>query len=175
MYYRRLNYKGSTLAFDILSTLWEGFNGVSYTKVREKNGVKTSAYYKTIHDLKKRGLIKITAKNSQKFLEITKDGKLEVLLLKSILQGTRKRWDGKWRVIMFDIPEETRHLRNQLRSLLYRYGFTRLQASVFINPYPLNREAIAYLKETGLIEFIRILKVEEMDTDSDLRKKYHLS
>ena len=75
---------------------------------------------------------------------------------------------------MFDIPEESRELRNRFRLLLKQYGFKMLQASVFISPYPLNREAIAYLKETGLIDYIRILKVEEIDDDRDLKKYFQL-
>ncbi len=45
---------------------------------------------------------------------------------------------------------------------------------MFINPYSLNREAVSYLKESGLMDYIRILKVEEMDNDLDLQKKFKL-
>jgi hypothetical protein len=50
-----------------------------------------------------------------------------------------------------------------------------LQDSVYANPYPLNREAVKYLEETGLSEYIRIIKVEEMDNDRDLKKKFGLT
>jgi len=49
-----------------------------------------------------------------------------------------------------------------------------LQASVFISPHPLNREALIYLRQSGLMEFIRILRVDEMDNDKRLRKKFGL-
>ena len=64
--------------------------------------------------------------------------------------------------------------RNLFRSLLYKNGFLKLQHSVYISPYPFNREAVKYLKKTGLISFIRMLKVEEMDDDKDLKKKFDL-
>ncbi len=75
---------------------------------------------------------------------------------------------------MFDIPESSKSKRSLLRRLLKKNNFCKLQASVYINPYPLNREAVEYLKETGLIEYIRILKVEELDNDIELLKKYGL-
>ena len=75
---------------------------------------------------------------------------------------------------MFDIPEENEDKRNFFRWLLKRNNFIELQHSVYINPYPLNRDVISYLKKTGLIEYIRILKVEEMDSDKNLRKKFNL-
>ena len=49
-----------------------------------------------------------------------------------------------------------------------------MQASVYVSPYALNREAVEYLKETGLIEYIRIGRLEELDDDADLRKKFKI-
>ena len=74
--------------------------------------------------------------------------------------------------VHFDIPEDARDKRDSLRSLLKKLGFVKLQASVFINPYPLNREALAYLRQSDLMGYIRIIKVEEMDSDLDLKKKF---
>jgi DNA-binding transcriptional regulator PaaX len=44
-------------------------------------------------------------------------------------------WDGKWRILMFDIPERKRKMREMLRVMLARTGFLRLQDSVWIYPY----------------------------------------
>ena len=75
---------------------------------------------------------------------------------------------------MFDIPEGSRDKRDKLRRLLQRSKFVKLQASVFISPFVLNREAISYLKRTGLIDYIRILRVDEIDDDKILRKHFSL-
>ncbi len=128
-----------------------------------------------LYYLAKKGLIKIVDKHNERFIKLTNKGQLEALLSKARLKGERKKWDGKWRLIVFDIPEESREKRNHFRWLLKHNGFFKLQASVFISPYPLNREAVDYLKETGLINYIRILKVEEMDNDKDLRKHFSLN
>ena len=125
------------------------------------------------HYLIRNGYIKVIDKNNQRFVKITKKGELKILLEKSKIKITIP-WDHKWRVIIFDIPEESRDLRDRFRKLLKTYNFKKLQQSVFISPYALSREAIAYLKETGLIGYIRILKVEEIDDDKDLIKYFGL-
>jgi phenylacetic acid degradation operon negative regulatory protein len=83
-------------------------------------------------------------------------------------------WDGKWRLFMFDIPEDYKEKRNILRKLLKANGFYKLQASVYINPHPLNREAIRFLKEKKLNQYIRILRVDEIDNDEDIKKRFNL-
>ena len=128
-----------------------------------------------VYHLQRQKWITITKRDGERFIKLTKDGEIEALLAKARLPQTRGgRWDGKWRLVIFDIPEESAPQRDLLRRLLKKNDFYKLQASVFISPYPLNREAINYLKETGLIDFIRILKVEEMDDDGDLRHKFNL-
>ena len=131
------------------------------------------SYRSTVYKLHKRGWIKIVDKNAQKFIRLTKAGQLEVLLAKARLP-TPEKWDGKWRMVVFDIPEEAKGKRNLLRGLLKKNNFYQLQASVYINPYPLHREAVQYLQQSGLISYIRIIKVEEMDNDKDLRKRFKL-
>ena len=46
-----------------------------------------------------------------------------------------KRWDGKWRMLVFDIPERRRKVRDQTRLTLVNLGFLRLQDSVWVYPY----------------------------------------
>lgn len=45
-------------------------------------------------------------------------------------------WDGKWRMITFDIKEKQRNRRDELRLLLEGVGFVKLQHSVWVHPYP---------------------------------------
>ena len=75
---------------------------------------------------------------------------------------------------MFDIPKGTRGQRDKLRRLLKKADFFKLQASVYITPHPLNRDAVSYLKSTGLIGYIRMGRLEELDDDQDLKKHFKL-
>ena len=131
-------------------------------------------YRQTAYHLRRNGTLTISLTPAgQRFLQLTKKGEMELLMARAWLNKPAE-WDGRWRIIFFDIPENAKAKRNQLRKLLRTNNFTKLQASVYISPYPLNRSAIEYLKTSGLIDFIRIGKLEELDDDSNLRKKYNL-
>ncbi len=51
-----------------------------------------------------------------------------------------KKWDNKWRLVLFDIPEEKRDIRDQLRKSLKEIGFKNLQRSVWINPLQIDKK-----------------------------------
>lgn len=145
-----------------------------YAYIRRAGNLDRPRYWRAIGHMKKRGLVHIRSKAGKKFITLTQKGQLTTLLHKAKHFQKPKTWDGKWRLFIFDIPEQARIKRGMLRNLLKKNRFTKLQASVFISPYPINREAIAYLKKTGLSRYIRILRVDEMDETSELKLKYGL-
>ncbi len=144
-----------------------------YSWASRLRGFDQPYFYTSVNRLKDKGYIKVTQKNSKKFLKITKKGQLELLFVKAKL-AQKQKWDKKWRMAIFDIPEDHRHKRSELRMLLKKNGFKKLQASVYISPFKINREAVKYLKKTGLISFIRFVRVDEMDSDKDIKKMFKL-
>ena len=72
-----------------------------------------------------------------KFIRLTEKGQstLESLELKDWKIDKPKKWDGKWRMLIFDIPERRKSLRDKIRSTLLYIGFLRIQDSVWIFPY----------------------------------------
>ena len=46
----------------------------------------------------------------------------------------KRRWDRRWRIVIFDIPERRKSVRAKLRRFMQEYGFVRLQDSVWIYP-----------------------------------------
>lgn len=64
---------------------------------------------------------------------------LEQLKLLSFLEikpASNYHWDQHWRLVMFDIPENSRKSRNVIRHLLQQLGFRQLQLSVWASPLP---------------------------------------
>jgi phenylacetic acid degradation operon negative regulatory protein len=139
----------------------------------DAGGMSKIKYHGMVNRLKKRGVIAVTQKSDRRFIQLTSKGQLQTLLLKSRLPRT-KTWDGKWRLVMFDIPEQSKYKRDQLRTLLKKDGFAKIQESVFISPYPISRHGVEYLKTTGLINYIRMLRVDEMDDEKELLNKFKL-
>lgn len=134
-----------------------------------------SSFRSILFQLEKRGVIHMEDKNNKRFIKLTKRGQLEALFEKSKLQTKPEKWDGKWRLVMFDIPEESHKIRDKFRGLLKKHQYKLLQGSLYVSPYPLNQEAVEFLKQSGLMQFIRIAKVEKFDDDKDLRKHFKLS
>ena len=133
----------------------------------------------TVSRLKKQGWVVEAEKGGKKFLKLTRKGKVKTLLYKlqslQMQEQKSKRWDGKWRIAIFDIPEHKgRAQRHQIRRALCFAGFCYLQKSVNAYPYELPAELISFLKESGLFSFIRFLRVDKMDDQCDLKKKFKL-
>lgn len=108
---------------------------------------------------------------------ITPKGRRRAQKLK--LQAPAKlpdEWDGKWRVVIFDIPEDMRAERNFFRSILKRKGFIKLQNSVFVAPYADFDELDLIRQEYGVAKYANFLIAESADTDDDslLKKKFSL-
>jgi DNA-binding transcriptional regulator PaaX len=84
--------------------------------------------------LVKKGLV-IYSKDG--FLSLTPLGEkiLQKIKIKNYLISKPKKWDGKWRVLIFDIKETHRGLRNNIRQTLNHIGFIKLQNSVWVYPY----------------------------------------
>lgn len=110
------------------------------------------------------------------FLEITEKGSLTLELLsegKAKLKKPRK-WDKKWRILIFDIDEKRRPKRDKLRRSLSSIGFMRLQDSVWIYPYDCEDFVALIKKDFKLGKELLYLIIEEIEGDSFLRQWFDL-
>lgn len=127
---------------------------------------------KALRQLESSGHIK--KKKEEDKIYLTKKGYLEVLRYQ--VQENRPKWDGKWRIIVFDILEEKRSQRGFLRNRLRWLGFKELQKSVWIFPYD-TKDKIKELLNICRVEIdgdIRFLTVEKMEDDGDFKKEFNL-
>jgi CRISPR-associated endonuclease Cas2 len=173
-----MSKKYGTFTSELLSAIGEATGFFSWPPEGTSGWVRRQLrhrkkFYNTLRSLKQKGFVKEISKSGQRFFSLTSKGELELLVRKAGLEKP-KVWDNQWRIIIFDIPEDCREYRDRLRWLLRKNDFFKLQQSVFVSPYPLNREAISYLKQSGLIDYIRIIRANEIDDDRELRKRFGL-
>ncbi|MFA6077210.1 MAG: hypothetical protein WC735_04015 [Candidatus Paceibacterota bacterium] len=83
-------------------------------------------------------------------------------------------WDKKWRVVMFDIPEKLRKMRDSLRLHFKEIGLIELQKSVFVFPYPCNKEIEFILEFYDARKHVRFILAEKIDNQLHLMKKFDL-
>ena len=105
-------------------------------------------------------------------ITISDDGKKKILeyKLEEMKIKEPKHWDGKWRMVLFDIPSNIKKLRDTFRFHLKRLGFYQYQKSVFIHPYPCQEEIDFLLEIYNARRYVRQLVVSEIDNDLHLRK-----
>ena len=124
--------------------------------------------------LLRKGLL---ARNREGFLRLTPRGEahLSRLEIQEDLLKPHRRWDGRWRVLIFDIPEKRKHLREKVRNSLRAVGFVRLQDSVWMFPHDCE-EFVALLKADFKIgKDMLYMIVDEMESDEFLKKRFGLS
>lgn len=84
------------------------------------------------------------------------------------------KWDGLWRLVMFDIPDKRKQAREALRAKLKVLGFHKFQESIFVHPYDCGDE-IDFIKELYNIgPFVKFIVAKELDDDFKLRKVFLL-
>jgi len=81
------------------------------------------------------------------------------------------QWDKKWRVVLFDIPNNRKRIRDALRYHLKNLGFYEFQESVFVHPYDCKDEIDYLIEFYDIRKFVRFIIAEEIDNELDL--KYH--
>lgn len=103
-----------------------------YKSKKEKNKISS-----TFYRLKKNNLIEVNYKGKQIFISLTEEGKkragkyqIDNLKIKKDI-----KWDGKWRVLIFDIKEKDKLKREALRGKIIELGLYQLQRSVWVCPY----------------------------------------
>lgn len=106
--------------------------GKALLKPYERQGIKRS-----LSRLLKYGYVEFKVEHGNKRLRLTPKGeKYAAMIGEGKLAPKRpKHWDGKWRILTFDIPERRRNTRDGIRTMLANLGFHRLQDSVWVYPY----------------------------------------
>lgn len=110
------------------------------------------------------------------FVELTTKGeaKLQLLEMMDWKIDKPKKWDNKWRMLIFDIEERKRPLRDKIRRTLSGIGFFRLQDSVWIYPYPCE-DLVNLLKADFKVgKDLLYIIVDSIENDRNLRKLFNL-
>lgn len=132
--------------------------------------------HETASRLKQRGWITFEIRNGRKQMRVTESGMREMarIRLGTYAISQPRTWDGKWRIVMFDINERRRVDRAKIRHILSDLGLYRLQDSVWVHPFDCE-EVIALIKtEFRLGENLLYVIADAIDYDRRLRDHFDL-
>jgi len=133
--------------------------------------------YFAMANLEKGGYVKREKKKertNESFFHLTPKGRLSFLKHLHLEKIHGKKWDGHWRIAIFDVPEDRKKLRENFRHYLKYLGFQALQESVYITPYPVMGDLDELLKKHGARKHFRYLTVTEIDDEDELKEKFDL-
>lgn len=146
---------------------WQRAEAYEYLRERVK---EKDNYYTKLWKLEKLGYIRRYKKERESVITLTTLGenKVKYYLVEKMKISVPEKWDKKWRIVAFDIPNDQKTARNILSSKLKKLGFIRLQKSIFVFPYDCKKE-IDYLKEIYQIKpYVQYILADQIDSEADL-------
>lgn len=134
----------------------------------------SSAFY----TLKKQGCLKIERRGYQIYISLTETGKKKAswLQIDDLKIQKPKKWDRKWRLVIFDISQLKKIYREAFRGKLKELGFLPLQKSVWIIPFDC-RDEIDLLKDfLGLTnDEVKLIIADDIGEDGYFKKTFKLN
>jgi len=103
----------------------------------------------------------------ERLYRLTEAGRLQALGGRDPKACWARRWDGLWRLILFDVPESSSSARNKLRSYLQDCGFGYLQNSVWITPHPMIEQRALLADGPVDVESLILLEARPCAGESD--------
>ena len=133
-----------------------------------ENSKDSYAMTRSVKNLIESGNAEILNFPNKKLIRITKKGrtKLDTLKLEGKEALVPQTWDGMWRIILLDLPEERKNERESLRYLLKKAGFVCLKNSAWISPFPFEHLFTNIKKDLGLTTELMIIVTENIDEES---------
>lgn len=130
----------------------------------------------TFYRLKKRKLIKIIqTKDGKTSVKLTNQGKKRIreFVFDAITITKPDKWDGLWRVVIFDIPIEHNKARAALRRKIKELGFKQLQESAWIFPYECEDEILFVAKIFEVEKYVEIMTVQRLLHERGIKKLFN--
>ena len=126
------------------------------------------AITRSLKGLREAGLVEQISSPQNEYARLTKEGKKKISSLKLDNKTTlvNTSWDGFWRIILLDLPEERKAERESLRYLLKKAGFVCLKNSAWISPYPYEHLFTNIKKDLDLTTEMMIIVTEFVDEET---------
>ena len=111
----------------------------------------------------KTGSMEKIVEKGKAYYQLTGRGREKISKKFPVLDLAKQKWDGKWRMVIFDVPKEKNHRRDRLREKLKQLGFGMWQESVYISPHQLAADLHESLETMGMLPYIVIAEVKQLE------------
>lgn len=121
--------------------------------------LKKASLAQGLKRLRENGLVDFVD-DEKLMIRLTDQGRERAVLAK-IKLGDQK-WDGKWRLVIFDVPEKRRALRDLLRSKLKQWDFIYLQQSVWATKKDCTKALRDFIKSVGIRDWVMVVETDDL-------------
>lgn len=130
-----------------------------------------------VQALRRRNFIEIIQESGDRCrVVLTSKGRKRIkeFYFDSLAIPKQKKWDRKWRVVIFDVPNKFNRAREALREKIKELGFYQLQKSVWIHPYPCEDEILFVAEVFRVGRFIEIMEVNRLLHENKVKNFFDL-
>ncbi|MEK7503941.1 MAG: hypothetical protein AAB550_00350 [Patescibacteria group bacterium] len=130
---------------------------------------------KTADQLERQGFVEKEYTSEGMIVRIKDKGKTQILKYSLIdMRPSKNKWDGKWRLVFFDVAEFDRKKRDQFRKYLKQLEMEQFQKSVFISPYDIF-DQVKYLREVlNIPNTIKMARLDWVENEEELKEIFEL-
>ena len=180
-------YRRGELARDILRLVGAGImvgglsviapNTLQLIEYLQPDGrLERNRIWKALRYLEEKNRIRVEERGNVAYLVLTHEGRirLDEQAIWDLAVDTPRRWDKKWRLVMFDLPATRNRVRQSFRLKLEDLGLQMYQRSVFIFPHDCQKEIRAIAHWYGVDDYVRYVVAEEIKDGRHFAKKFDL-
>lgn len=140
--------------------------------------IKEEKIKKSLESLEKNEIIELEEKEDKIFVKLKNKNNSTVIKysIKALLDFKKKekKWNGKWFLVFFDVPEAQRNKRDYLRSFLNKIGFYCYQKSVYVFPYECEKEIILIKKIVEGAKYMKYIIAEKIEDEEKIKLFFNL-
>lgn len=145
---------------------------ISAAELTEMTGAKGAERYalsRSLRGLVESGLVESHDSGQQTYTRLTREGKKKAhsLALEHEYGLLNPHWDGKWRIVLLDLPEDRKAERESFRYLLKKAGFVCIKNAVWVSPQPFEHLFANIKKDLGLSTEIMIFVTDTLDSETE--------
>lgn len=122
--------------------------------------IKKSGLARALKRLRENGLVELLD-DQELILRLTDKGKEKAVLANLLIE--ENKWDGKYRIIIFDVPEKRRAARDLLRLKLKSWGFVPWQRSVWVTKKNCTKPLRDFIKQVGIKDWVKVLESDNVE------------
>lgn len=165
---------GSLVGASLLAPNAVQLVGKVYLRHMDKRNRERELRY-VIHYLHRQALIDIKEDGDQYEIAITDKGTVRHtrFQFENMHIPPMERWDGRWRIVMFDVPEKQGAGRRALAAKLSETGFRPLQKSAWVHPFDC-REQVELIKYVypEIAPYVVFLETDTIDNHNTLVRHF---